>query len=178
MAILPLDHNPGIFPAFRVVDGQNDHAAVMADDVANALPASRLNQPVAHHPEERSLEDHLRANQFSLLLHRGRKRLGSLLRLGLRGFLHLDFGCLLRLGPDGFLHLEFGCLLRPGLRDLCFFGFGGLCGFLLLGHLFSPWSAIGAQSDNMRNQIKSIRTLWPIVCESCLVHQFGPAWHP
>jgi len=53
MAILALDHNPGVALAFRVVDGQDDGAAVVANDVARGQLATRLDEAVAHHMEER-----------------------------------------------------------------------------------------------------------------------------
>ena len=146
MAVLPLDHNPGISLIGCVVDGQDDHAAVVADDVSHFLTAARLDQPVAQHTEERPLEDHLGAEHLRRLLHR---RLGNLRRLGFCGLCYFGFGGFFCLGLGGLCHFGFGGFCGLGFHGLCLLGRGGFHGFLRLGHLFSPRSAFLRNSDRV-----------------------------
>src|ERR1035438_6966702 len=151
MAILPLDNDPWVTLVFGVVDGQDDHAAVVADNVAGSQLAAWFDEAVTEHTEERPLEDRLGAEQFSLLLHRWQKLLEGFLHLGLQSFGFLLRFCLLErllcLGLGGFFHLGFGSLFclgfgkffSLGLGGFLCLGLGGLGGFLLfLGHLLSP----------------------------------------
>ena len=57
MAVLALDHDPGIFLAFGAIEGEDDHAAVVANDIALAVLAAGLDQLVVPHAKERALVD-------------------------------------------------------------------------------------------------------------------------
>ena len=118
VTVLALDDDPGIFLVFRAVDGQDDHAAVVADDVAFALAAAGLDQLVVEHAEERALIDDHRAEQLLLLRHGWSRRLGELFGLGLLRFCGRGFG-----GDP-----------LPILLGSVWFGGGGL---LIAGHSLS-----------------------------------------
>ena len=85
MAILVLDHDPGIAFVFGAIDGQDDDAAMVVDDVAFAGEAAGLDQLVVDHAEERTFEEGLGADDLLGLFDGRLEQLGSLLCLGLRG---------------------------------------------------------------------------------------------
>src|ERR1017187_1622002 len=119
MAVLALDHDPRVLPALGVVHGQDDDAAVVADDVALVLVAAGLDDLVVADAEERALVDDFRADELRALGHDdGLEAPGALLVCFLLGF--LLFG-VLELGGFGGLGFHYLCGL--GL----FGGFGGFC---------------------------------------------------
>jgi len=90
MAILPLNHNPGI--SLVVVLSMAKMTTLplwrTMSRVAS-LPPGSINR-VAKYSEERPLEDCLGADEFSCSLYCRHERLGSLLRLGLGAFAALS----------------------------------------------------------------------------------------